>query len=202
MSGPPEKEKPAPAEETGFENASCRVGFDYDHNSFAALAAQYRGLRQADIDWLVANGVSVMSMIRPMPLRLALGRRAADGWFEHDDQGHAFFVFEESSDLVFWNPATGELATWWNRAFAIGEAAIDEAATYSFDCALNVFPDPLSWLQAKRDGVVVLDWERAFDRLRDCPRIAVDERILPAFRRWMRAPEGPGFSCIAGEIAA
>ena len=60
-------------------------------------------------------------------------------------------------------------------AFAIGEGAIANPATYSFDCNLNVFADPIEWLKHGRDGTVIIRWSGCFDKLRDAPRVAVDE---------------------------
>ncbi|WP_287205134.1 hypothetical protein [Mesorhizobium sp.] len=96
----------------------------------------------------------------------------------------------------------GKFATYANRAFALGQAVIDEAATYSFDCALNVFDNPISWLLAKRDGIVVLDWTRASDRLRDAPRIALAESLLPLYRRHMEPARTPELFIISGKRRA
>src|SRR4051794_10034884 len=74
--------------------------------------------------------------------------------------GAAWLGFEGPDDTVFWNASTGELATDLGRAFALGEDNISNPGTFAFDCNLNLFADPLNWLRAKRDGVVVLDWAR------------------------------------------
>ena len=132
--------------------------------------------------WLLRQGVVVEAMDC---LRFAVGRRASDGRFENDPAGDGWIVFPERDDVVFWHPFSGRLASWCGRVFAIGQDAIDNPGTYSFDCALNVFESPLDWLHAKGDGIVVLDWSRAFDRLRDCPRIAVAEPLLFQYRRSM-----------------
>jgi hypothetical protein len=79
------------------------------------------------------------------------------------------------------------------RAFALGQAVIDDPSTYSFDCNLNIFADPLEWLRAKRDGIVVLPnkWLLTFDRLRDVPRVAIVEQLLPLYRRHMKPSRLP-----------
>lgn len=147
---------------------------------------------QADLDALARAGVSVMTLIRPEPMQIARGHKARDGLFEPypSDRWHAFPV-SAADDIVFWQKKTGKIATWTGRTFALGEEIIGEASTYSFDCALNIFSDPLDWLRARRDGIVVLDWNRAFDRLRDAPRIAVAEDILPLYRRHMKPARMP-----------
>ena len=135
-----------------------------------------------------------MSLAQPLAMKVALGHIAPDGRFEPDIRRDRWFVFDEAEadDMVFWQRQTGRLTTWSGRAFALGQAAIDEAATYSFDCSLNIFDDPLDWLRSRRDGIVVLDWTRAFDRLRDAPRIALAESLLPLYRRHMRPAHHAG----------
>ncbi|CAN7722191.1 hypothetical protein LJR007_003257 [Aminobacter sp. LjRoot7] len=113
-----------------------------------------------------------------------------------------WLAFEEHEDCVCWNPRHGKFATYANRVFALGQAAIDEAVTYSFDCALNVFDNPISWLRAKRDGIVVLDWTGTFDRLRDAPRIALAESLLPLYRRHMKPARTPELFIVSGKRRA
>jgi hypothetical protein len=130
-------------------------------------------------------------MIRPTITMMTSGVRHQDGRFDFVADGPRWLAFEEDEDFVFWQPRTGELATAEGRTFALGEALIDDAWTYSFDCSLNIFKSPLEWLQAKRDGIVVVDWPSAFDRLRDCPRVAVAEAMLFNYRRHMKPPRMP-----------
>ena len=135
---------------------------------------------QSELDAFRREAVQPLSLAKPAPLLVAHGDVAADGLFETDASGERWFAFDEFEvgDTVFWHPRSGRLASWTGRAFALGEQIIDEAATYSFDCALNIFDGPLAWLRARRDGIVVLDWSRAFDRLRDAPRVAIAEPLL------------------------
>ena len=145
-------------------------------------------------NWLHKAGVPVETLIGLMPIRTATGIVAADRRFEDDPEGQPFIVFEEAEDAVFWQPRSGELATWNGRAFALGEDTIYNAGTYAFDCRLNIFPDPLEWLRAGCDGIVVLDWRRAFDRLRDAPRIAISEDLLFLYKRHMQPSHMPEVS--------
>jgi hypothetical protein len=146
---------------------------------------------QAQLDWLRRSGLDVMALIRPTITMMTSGVRHQDGRFDFDPAGMKWLAFEEDEDFVFWQPRTGELATAEGRAFALGEALIGDAWTYSFDCSLNIFTNPLEWLRAKRDGIVVLDWSIAFDRLRDCPRVAVAEAMLFNYRRHMKPRHTP-----------
>jgi hypothetical protein len=79
---------------------------------------------------------------------------------------------------------------------------MDDASTYAFDCALNIFSSPLDWLRAERDGIVVIDWSRAFDRLRDAPRITIAEELLPLYRRQMKPRSMPELFVIQAERRA
>jgi hypothetical protein len=140
---------------------------------------------------LFRAGVPVRTLMNLAPIRKALGTVAPDGRFEEDPGGQTFLVFPEAEDAVYWQPQSGKLATWNGRAFALGEDAIYNAETYAFDCHLNIFPDPLEWLRDGCDGIVVLDWSRAFDTLRDCPRIAVQESVVFQYRKHMKPARLP-----------
>jgi len=146
---------------------------------------------QAQLDWLLRSGVTIDALIQPSIMQTALGARAHDGRFECLASGPTWMAFEEAEDWVLWQPRTGEIATYEGRAFALGEDNISNPGTFMFDCCLNIFADPFDWLRAKRDGIVVLDWCRAFDRLRDCPRVSVAEELLPEYLRHMKPSRMP-----------
>jgi len=152
--------------------------------------------------WLHRAGVPVETLITLMPIMMATGIIAPDGRFEDEPDGQTFLVFEEAEDAVFWQPRSGKLATWNGRAFALGEDAIYNPGTFAFDCHLSIFSDPLEWLRSRCDGCVVLDWSRAFDRLRDCPRIAVAEPLLFQYRRAMKPPRLPDVLVLTDRRAA
>lgn len=150
--------------------------------------------RQAELDWFRNVGVGIMVLASPEPMRIANGR-VAHGVFEPDPSGDRWCAFEEpeANDIVFWQPRTRAMASWTGRAFALGQIVIDSLETYSFDCNLNIFADPLDWLLAKRDGIVVLQgkWPFAYERLRDAPRIAIADSLLPLYRRHMKPRRMP-----------
>lgn len=164
----------------------------------------YGSPTQAHLDWLLGAGVPLMALIRPEPVRLAIGIKAHDGIFDEDPDGAPWLCFPEIEDCVFWQPRTGELARWNGRAFALGEAAIYNAGTYSFNANLNIFESPLHWLRAKRDGCVIIDWSRCWSRLQDAPRIAVDERLLAKLKHHLQPPRLPELFVLRqrGEAAA
>lgn len=157
---------------------------------------------KAELAWLIREGVPSLALARPTPIMVATGLKSRDGIFDHADDGERWFAFEQDGDFVFWQPGRNAFATYANRAFALGEEAVDNPGTYAFDCALNIFASPLDWLRAGRDGIVVLDWSRAFDRLRDVPRIAVAEGLLPLYKRHMRPVRMPELFVISGNRQA
>lgn len=162
----------------------------------------YRAPRKRHLDWLFDRGIDPMALAKPVGIRFATGVRGDDGIFEDTDEGEDWLVFEEQYDVIYWQPGTEAFATRWNRAFALGEEKIDEAATYSFDCNLNIFTDPVAWLRNKRDGIVVLDWRQAFERLRDCPRLAIAEPLLASYHKAMRPTHLPDLYVTATGRAA
>ncbi|MDX0800688.1 hypothetical protein QC756_09120 [Sinorhizobium meliloti] len=140
--------------------------------------AAYRRPSQQHVDWLLDCGVPLEALIRPPMVLVARGIKAPDGCFEEDPDGEHWLVFPEATDVAYWQPKSGAMATWNKRCFAIGEDAVTNSATYAFDHCLNIFTNPIHWLRADRDGCVIIDWSQAFDRLCDCPRIAVAEGLL------------------------
>lgn len=141
--------------------------------------------------WFVEMGVPGRALVHPTIVKVARGAAAPGGFFDFDPAGDRWLCFEERDDLIFWHPGDGTLCTDAGRAFALGEAAVGNPATFAFDCNLNIFENPMDWLRAGRDGIVILKWRWAFDRLRDVPRIAVDERLLPVLKEHMRPPHSP-----------
>ena len=148
-------------------------------------------LTQATIDWLLGKGVQPEAIVQPSPIMTCKGVRAKDGRFDADPEAPNFFAFEEERDLVFWQPKTGDFATSEGHAFCLGEYLIYNPAVTAFDGWLHVFADPLTWLQNKRFGIVVIRWDMAFDMLRYTDRIAVDEEILATYRKHMKPPHMP-----------
>lgn len=150
---------------------------------------------QSEIDEMLQAGIDIMALAMPEPVLVAYGIVGADGRFEPHDRGSRWLALEApaSDDVIVWQPQGKGPAGWSGRAFALGEEIIDRPETCSFDCSLNIFADPIDWLRARRDGIVILpsQWTLAFDRLRDVPRIAIAERLLPLYRRHMKPSHLP-----------
>ncbi len=134
------------------------------------------GLAQGQLDWLLAAGIRIPALIHPVALTVSRGSIGPAGRFDYDESAAPeWLAFECEEDFVFWRfDRLGEphaFCTAYGRAFALGDGQIDNAGTYAFNGWLRVWPDPLAWLKHNRDGIVILDWSRVFERLRDCPRI-------------------------------
>lgn len=131
----------------------------------------------------------------------ATGFRAADGRFDEDAGGHHWISFEEEDDLVFWCPFNQQIATWEGRAFALGEEAIDNASTYAIGGELMIHQSVGRWILAGGRGIFVLDWSRAFDKLRWAPRVAVAPGARSIYHRSMHARRMPQVRVLRGEAA-
>jgi hypothetical protein len=68
--------------------------------------------------------------------------------------------FGEAIDVAAWSPPTGQLATWLGQAWAIDQYRA-LAPQISDHGALPIFRNPLSWLRSGRDGIVIIDPEKA-----------------------------------------
>lgn len=128
---------------------------------------------------------------RPLTCGAFRGFRAHDGRFDENCDGHTWLAFEEPDDVVLWCPFNDQVASYDGRAFALNEAAIGTASTYALDDYLIIHDSPRGFILSGGKGIVVLDWHRAFDKLREAPRIAVDEAVLPLYRKFMAPPRMP-----------
>ncbi len=134
-------------------------------------------LRQSHIDWLLSHGVTIEAMIWPEAM-LACG---GEFYFPDDD--------------AFWEPkAKGRKL---RGHFCLGADNILDADNYSFDGPLVIHETPLAWLKANRRGIVVIDWSRAFDQLRDCPRVSVPKSLMAVYRKHMKVPRMPDVRIVA-----
>lgn len=119
------------------------------------------------------------------------GFRASDGRFDQDKFGPLWVVFAERQDNVYWRPQTGEVATLYGRAFALGESLIEDAATYSLDGVLHINSTIEGWLLDKYRSIYVIDWSQAFDKLRNAPRVGLDNDFQEIYHQHMRPARMP-----------
>lgn len=151
----------------------------------------YPVLEWAGFNWLLGQCVPVETLIGLTPIHTMRGLVAHDGRFDEEPEGEMFLAFPEAEDVVFWRPSSDQLTTWNGRAFALGEDTAFNAGTYSFGGKLNLYRSPLDWLRNGCDGCVIIDWNRAWSRLQDIPRIAIDKTLRLQYRRHMQPPKGP-----------
>jgi hypothetical protein len=111
-----------------------------------------------------------------------------------DASGHVLAVIipvrddtGETIDLAAWGLDTGALATWRGVATVLG---VDRLTGPRIEVdGLRVFPGPLEWLRAERQGVVILDPERARWRLTGERLIVGDAPFGRRLREALRLPE-------------
>jgi hypothetical protein len=163
---------------------------------------KYRSLRQSQIDFFRAQGVTIEMLIHPREPRLAIGRSDTLGYFIDDDNGEDWIVFAADGDLIYWQPKTGTFATSFRRAFAITEERIVNPATYFAGDGLRLFNNPVEWLKDARRGVVVLDWTKAFDRLRHCSRVVMRESLFRLYEQHMKPAQMPEVFILPDEVPA
>lgn len=122
-------------------------------------------LSQAQLDWLVTNGVSAGSLIRlhgPVAMTVKIGH----GRFEPFPNGKLSLVFPEWEDdhlidLVAWDGR--ELATRKGEITALGQGILNDWPEGTLP--VRVFRDPIAWLAQSMQGIVIVDPVQAW-RLR------------------------------------
>lgn len=139
--------------------------------------------------WLVSQGVIPDVIAKPRAIRAATVRF----WqttFDFDDDGERSLIFMEDRDSVAWQPRTGALASWRGVSFAINEDAIDNPATYFAGGVLKVHRTPLEWLQADREGIVIVQPRYTYAALRHVRRLAFADAIFARqVRGWSDPPK-------------
>jgi hypothetical protein len=93
----------------------------------------------------------------------------------------------DTIDLAAWSLDTGALATWRGVATMLGEDRLT-APRLDVD-GLRVFPGPAEWLRAGRQGVVILDANRARWRLTGERLIVAESAFGRRLRAALRLPE-------------
>ncbi len=140
-------------------------------------------LNQLQINWLISQRVPTTAICS-----------AAHPCLKRSTDGIVLLIEDEAGpiDCATWSLRDGGVVTLLTGAgFALGECQIHNPGVYAFDGSLQICESPLDWLRSGRDGIVVIDWSRAFDRLRDCPRISVPRSLLGRYRRSMKPAHVP-----------
>jgi hypothetical protein len=139
-------------------------------------------------------GVSMLAILRPTEIEIALGGRRNDGLFEHElEYGQRWLAINELDpqtghelDTVYFRAADPAIfAVETGRAFALNEQAIGNAASYALGDWLRLHETPLDWLRAGRRGIFVTHWRRAFDCLRYAERLEIPASLVAQYERSM-----------------
>ena len=160
----------------------------------AAMTIPWDIPTETEIRWLLDEGLSDTALMMPTLIRAANVKFLDFGTFDFDIYDERAFVFMVQDagvnvDLIAWEPARGALATWRGAAFALGQEAIFNPATYFDGGALRVHRNPLEWMRAERGGIVIIKPELAYAYLRNVPRLSfADPANAQEVKRWLQPP--------------
>lgn len=164
-------------------------------STLASVQRRWGALNQAQADWLTLQGVPAEALMMPTPVGAAQVCFDDDGTFASSASGIGALTFRiqnvegEDIDLAAWSPQTGELGSWYGRAFALGEDQIDNPASYFDGDALRIHADPWAWLRSGRDGICIIKPELIYAMLRNVPRVSfADFEFAQEFERWLKPP--------------
>lgn len=125
-------------------------------------------MNQRQLDWLLGQGISIDALINPV---------AVDAT---DDALH----FPDYD--TFWNPKTGQ--------FISSQWCLGDQYDRLSDDPLVIHETPIHWLRASRHGIVIIDWSRIFEMLRDEPDISCPGSLKQKYVKFMRPQRTPRVS--------
>ena len=177
------------------------------------IKQQYRLLLPISIPWikrLKQLGVSVDALCEPeLPVQAKIVLHGDTFEFATDDPGEqaadalVFLARDDNgdpADFVAWSPKSDRLSSWWGIPMlgmeALGEFRLDP------DGAVEVFDDPVRWLVAERDGLLIVSFTNAARILRDAAPLKVSS---PAFGRRLAVlinPKPPRILAPSAEVRA
>ena len=170
-----------------------QIHFLYPQNK--PLSAEHRSWgfpNDDELRWLIDEGVSDGALWPISGATVHFDR----GTFEIDDTGERALTFRaeergEVIDLIAWQPLTGKLASWRGQAFCLGDLDdVFNPATYFGGDSLLVHETPLQWLQAAREGIVILRQDLVHAYLADRQRIVCsDAAHARQIERWLEPPK-------------
>jgi hypothetical protein len=177
------------------------------------LEHQYRLLLPISIPWLKRLkqlGVSVDALCEPeLPAQARVVMHGDCFEFaahDPDEQAVDALVFlarddaGEPADLVAWSPKSDRLAAWWGIPMlgmeCLGDWRIDPNG------AIEVFDDPLKWLVAERNGLVVVSFANAAPILRECGSLKVGSATFGRRLANLINPKPPRILVPSAEVRA
>jgi hypothetical protein len=163
--------------------------------TLASVQRRWGALSEEQGAWLVKQGVPPEALLDPTPVGAANVCFHDDGTFAASASGTAVLTFRVADvdavdiDLAAWSPRTGELASWYGRAFALGEDQIFNPASFFAGAALRIHEDPLAWLCAGREGICIIKPEVTYAMMRHVPRVTfADFDFAKTFETWIKPP--------------
>ena len=169
-------------------------------NGLDEFFSNTRGLRQPEIDWLLAQGVPALALAKDhgeigfviAASKVVFGDSHFD--FADDDAEHGVAALimvardenGDVADLVAWRPRDQLIAPYLGAVSMLGQHNVGMPRLGE---PLLVHPEPLNWLRAARDGVVVLNPQHAWAILADAGDLPGGERR--AWPRLTRSPAAP-----------
>jgi hypothetical protein len=151
-----------------------------------ARHATLLGLANVHIRWLREQGVPTSAFHRHDVVVRADVHLIDGGRFIFADEAReetettvalVFVAYDElgvPDDLVAWPPRTKVAVTWLGRRSYLGDAFGPRLGPHG---GVVVHPDPLTWLRADRDGLVLVDPDLAREQLRHAGPFVVDDDL-------------------------
>jgi hypothetical protein len=144
---------------------------------------------------LMSEGVSADALTDPWPIGAA--RVRFDGnTFDVNPEGEQALIFRcedhgETVDLIAWSPGSNQIGSWRAVGFCIGDLdGIWNPANYFGGSALRIHADPIAWLKANREGIVIADPRQCYAMLRFARRLSfADVELAKRFAEWVRPPK-------------
>ncbi len=137
-------------------------------------------LRQGELDAFADRGVPPLALVQPDVLMRDVvvyddaGRFEFKRWADGAEGVGAIIIMARSRigdpmDLVAWTPGDNRLASWFGYAGLLGEDSVPLHET------VRVHRSPMSWLQASRRGVVLINPARAARALQDAGPLQAED---------------------------
>ena len=150
---------------------------------------------ELEAQWLLSQGVSDRAMLEPETIRAGNVCFLDGNTFEFADDGDRALIFRVvdcgyEADLVAWSHKQNKLSTNRGVAFALGQEAIWNPATYFMGEALKVHTTPLEWLRADREGICIVQSRYTYPQLSHVERLQFADRDhAQRVKLWIQPPK-------------
>jgi hypothetical protein len=135
-------------------------------------------------------------MAEPWPLRSSCVVFDGLSGFDFKRDGKPAIIIKaedrgDEVDLVAWHQSTGKFASWHGNTFCLGDLdQISNPATYFMEGALRIHANPLDWLRANREGIVILRPDLTHAHLATCRSLAFsDVTHARQVEQWLQPPK-------------